>query len=50
VGLDDTAGKSKEIAAARSPWPFADDVIPRQVERQELIDRQYAHIPPKVKW
>jgi hypothetical protein len=32
------------------PWPFDEPVTPRQVERQELIDRQYAHIPPKVKW
>jgi len=31
-------------------WPFAHEVIPRQVERQELIDRQYAHLPPKVIW
>jgi hypothetical protein len=32
------------------PWPFADEVIPRQVERLELIDKQYAHLPPKVRW
>jgi len=50
VGLDDSAGNSEEIAVARSSWPFAHEVTHRQVERQELIDRQYAHIPPKVKW
>ena len=31
-------------------WPFAHEVIPRQVGRQELIDKQYAHLPPKVTW
>jgi hypothetical protein len=32
------------------PWPFAAEIIPRSVERQELIDKQYAHLPPKVTW
>lgn len=32
------------------PWPFAHEVIPRSVLRDELIARQYAHLPPKVVW
>ena len=32
------------------PWPFAHEVVPRQVPREELIEKQYAHLPPKVKW
>jgi hypothetical protein len=32
------------------PWPFAHEVVYRQTGRQEIIDRQYAHIPPKVIW
>lgn len=39
-----------EDRARRVPWPFAYEVVQRQVPRDELIERQYAHLPPKVKW